>query len=332
MSKIKLGIIGLGFAFDKLHFPALMELKDKYEVTAISDKDEKKLNDAINKLSLEKDKGFLDYRDLLKTDIDTVLTLVPISENFEVAKDILLARKHLIGEKPLAATMVGAVELIQLKDEYNLKVLVGENFRYTDESRIIKDLIDSNEIGDIKFFVENKISNFKEDMKTHSFASTNWRQHPVFEGGIFLDGCIHDIAKYRFLFGDIVDTLAHGIISKEDFCKYETINSILKFENNILGYYGYWNMGNELYTPKIGLRIFGSEGEIFLEDKYCEEIVLQKSSGEKKIIKFTKERGFYNELNNFYNNYFDSEDIVCIPEKEIGDMEVIFSIWDYLEG
>lgn len=331
MEKIKLGIIGLGMAFDRLHYPPLMELKNKFQIVGISDKDEKKLELALKKLNLNLEMGFLDYRRLLETNIDAVLTLVPISENFEIAKDVLLAKKHLIGEKPFAASIEGAKELIDLKNTHNLKVLVAENFRYTEESKIIKNLISSDEIGEVKFFIENKITDFKEDMTKDTFASIKWRQEPVFKGGIFLDGSIHDIGKYRYLFGEITDLTTKGLPGNASFCKYEVINTILQFENNILGFYGYWNMGQEYYTPKIGLRIFGTKGEIYLEDKYCEKIILKKSGGVNEKINFIKERGFYNELNNFYNNYFGKEEIISTPEKEIGDMEVIFKILNTIE-
>lgn len=331
MEKIKLGIIGLGFAFDKLHYPALMELKDKFQIYAVSDKDEKKLNKVVEDLCIDKSMGFLDYKKLLETEVEAILTLVPISENFEVARDILNAKKHLIGEKPFAATLEGAKELIDLKNINNLMVLVAENFRYTDESKIIKSLINNDEIGQVKFFIENKITDFKADMLKNTFAATEWRQHPIFEGGIFLDGSIHDIGKYRFLFGNITKVTAMGLKGNEDFCKYEVINTIMHFEDKILGYYGYWNMGEEEYSPKIGLRIFGTKGEIYLEDKTCEEIILKKHGGINEKIKFKKERGFYNELNNFYNSIRGAEEIISTPEKEIGDMEIIFKIWNLLE-
>ncbi len=39
MNKIKLGIIGTGMAWERLHYPALKQLSDKYEITAICDTD-----------------------------------------------------------------------------------------------------------------------------------------------------------------------------------------------------------------------------------------------------------------------------------------------------
>ena len=35
MKKIRLGVIGTGMAWERLHWPALQELSDKYEVVAL---------------------------------------------------------------------------------------------------------------------------------------------------------------------------------------------------------------------------------------------------------------------------------------------------------
>ncbi len=52
MDKIKLGIIGLGMGFDRLHLPALRRLTDMFEIIAICDVDETKRNMYKESLSL----------------------------------------------------------------------------------------------------------------------------------------------------------------------------------------------------------------------------------------------------------------------------------------
>jgi predicted dehydrogenase len=41
MQKLKVGIIGAGMAFERLHYPALSDLTDSYEITAICDVDQR---------------------------------------------------------------------------------------------------------------------------------------------------------------------------------------------------------------------------------------------------------------------------------------------------
>ena len=101
--KLRLGVIGTGMAWDKLHYPALQQLSDKYEITAVCNKTVDKAERVANTVNLPPDRVYSSYSEMLKRDdIDVVDVLVPISENFEVARDVLLAGKNLIAEKPFA--------------------------------------------------------------------------------------------------------------------------------------------------------------------------------------------------------------------------------------
>jgi predicted dehydrogenase len=319
---IKLGVIGIGFAWDRLHYPALKELADKYEIVAVCNKTIDKAQGFAQSINLPQNSIYSDYKDMLKrTDIDTVDVLVPISENFEVARDVLLAGKNLIAEKPFAATIDGTKELIKLKNNNNLKVMVAENFRYDQANTIIKNIITSGQIGEWAYFILNTGADFAKDMQTDTFAAKEWRQHPNFNGGIFLDGGIHDIALMRFLFGEAQEVQAFARPQNEDYCPYMNINSLIKFKNNVIGNYSYYSSSKELQKPPIGLRIFGTLGEIYLENKECGIININYKNGTSEKKSFVPAKGYYNEFLNFYEG-----NIVSTPEKELGDIELIFDI------
>jgi len=321
-NKIRLGVIGIGFAWDRLHYPALKELADKYEIVAVCNKTIDKAEGFAQSIHLQPDQIYGDYKEMLKrSDIDAVDVLVPISENFEVAKDVLMANKQLIAEKPLAATLEGAKELIELKNRTNQKMMVAENFRYDDGFNMIKSVIAGGQIGEVMYFMLNTGADFENDMTSDTFGAKEWRQHPNFEGGIFLDGGIHDIALMRFLFGDVETVHAFGREQDEPYCPYRAINALLKFQNSVVGLYSYDSKGTEFQKPPVGLRIFGTLGEIYLENKECGTIQINYQNGTSEQKTYTPSRGYYNELLNFYNG-----DIVSTPEKEIGDMELIFNI------
>jgi predicted dehydrogenase len=322
MKKLRLGVIGTGLAWDRLHYPALKELSDKYEIVAVCNKAVDKAQGFAQGINLSQENIYGDYNEMLKRDdIDVVDVLVPISENFEVARDVLNAGKNLIAEKPFAATIEGAKELIELKNKNNLKVMVAENFRYEDGNRMIKDIISKGKIGEVAYFVFNTAANFQKEQYTDSFASTEWRQHPYFEGGIFLDGGVHDMALMRFLFGEVEEVNAYARPQDEDFCKYMNINCIIKFQNSVIGSYNFYSSGGDLQKPPIGLRIFGTLGEIHLESKDCGVIDVHYKDGKCEKINYMPSRGYYNELLNFYDG-----NIICTPEKEVGDIELIFKI------
>jgi len=47
-------------------------------------------------------------------------------------------------------------------------------------------------------------------MTKDTFAATEWRQHPKFYGGAFLDAAVHDIAAMRHIFGAVECVQAFG--------------------------------------------------------------------------------------------------------------------------
>ncbi len=318
----KLGVIGTGFAWDRLHYPAIKQLGDQYEIAAVCNKTIDKAQGFAQGIGLAPENVYSDYRELLaRPDIDVVDVLVPISENYEVAKDVLLAGKDLIAEKPFASTPEAAQELIDLKNRQMRKVLVAENYRYDEGNTIIKDIITSGQIGEVFSFLYSKGANFEADMLGDTFAAKEWRQHPTFPGGIFLDGGIHDIALMRYLFGEVAQVSAQGRPQTESYCPYRCITALLRFDSGIIGTYCYDSKGTEPIKPPVGLRIYGTLGSIYLESSTCGTIQICYNDGRSEQRSFTPGRGYYNELLNFYQG-----DILSTPEKELGDIELIHDI------
>jgi len=326
--KLKLGVIGIGMAWDKLHQPALAQLEDCYEIVAMCDTEIEKAQGAAAALNLPAKQIYHDHKKLLtQSDIDVVLTLVPISENFEVARDVILAGKDLIAEKPLAATLEGAKELIALKNQHGIKMLVAENFRYEEFCTIIQEIITSGQIGQVAYFILNTAAGFEQGMTGDSFSAKEWRQHPNFAGGIFLDGGVHDMALMRCLFGEAQDVKALGTPQEKDHCPWRNINAIMRFEHGVIGSYNFYSPNAELAKPSVGLRIYGDLGEIILESKDCGVVQIYYRDGRQEQRQFVPARGYYNELRNFYEN----NNIVSTPEKELGDMEFLFRILEQLQ-
>lgn len=333
MSKIRLGLIGVGLAWERLHGPAVKRLCDKFEVKAVCDSDYNKAKKVAQELNLSDDAIFIDHRIMLdRADIEAVDLMVPIPENFEIAKDVIKGKKYLIAEKPFAASVEGAKELIALADKNKIKILVAENIRYDEENVLIKSLITEKKIGEIAYFIDNNITEFPAEMLKDTFASTEWRQHPDFKGGIFLDSAIHHIARHRFLFGNVKTICASGKPSDADFIPYSCINALLTFESYISGHYSFYAIGKETQAPLVGLRIFGTEGEIFLEEKNCGFVNVSYKDGRHEAIPYKPSEGYYQELNNFYDAIRDNKEIVSTPQKELGDIQVIFDILDSIQN
>jgi predicted dehydrogenase len=247
-----------------------------------------------------------------------------------VAKDVVGHGKHLIMEKPVAATVSQAKDIIKLSKK--VKLMVAENFRYEEENNIIKNLIDDKAIGNVVYFIDNNIIEFQADMAKDKFAATEWRQHPDFRGGIFLDSGVHHIARQRFLFANVKSVYAQGRSAKTDWCPYSSVNAMLRFGGEITGVYNFFCIGRETQAPPVGLRIFGTSGEIYLESKECGFVNFTTKDGEHQAIPYTPNSGYTNELINFHEAVANGMSIISTPEKGVGDMAVIFDILNSIES
>ncbi len=325
--KIRLGVIGLGMAWDRLHWPALQKLTDKYEIGAVCNKTLDKAQGFADATGLPGDRVYADYHEMLgRGDLDAIDVLVPISENFEVARDVLASGRHLIAEKPFAGSPEAARELIDLKNSKGLKVIVAENCRYDEENTVIKSLLTERALGEALSFTQITGADFEKDEKENTFAAKEWRQHPTFEGGIFLDGGIHDMARMRFLFGDADRVFAAGRPHDKAYCPYRTISAQLSFQNGVAGQYAYFSSCAELMKPPVGLRIYCTDGEIYLESKECGRLQLFHRDGRTEQLPFTPAAGYARELVNFWGALKNGEEIVSTPEKELGDIELVFAV------
>lgn len=332
MKKIRLGVIGTGLAWEQLHYPAIQELNDKYEIVALANRTRQDAENFANKINLDLKNVYDDYNELLKVeDIDAVDILVPIQLNFEVAEAAMNAKKHIICEKPMAPDIKQAEKFLSLSRNYDKLILIAENYRYNEEYKIIRDIIYSEKIGSPVYFIMNNVSCFPCGMSGNSYAGTEWRQHPRFPGGAFLDAALHDVAAMRYIFGNAKCLQAFGKPQNEDFNPYLSVNVNILFENDVIGLYTYFPSSVETQKPAIGFRIFGTKGEIFLENKDSGIIEVSYHDGMGQNIKnekitYTPGRGYYNELLNFYNAFCGKEQILVTPEIEFGDVKMIFDM------
>lgn len=91
-------------------------------------------------------------------DIDAVAIATPISTHYALAKQCLLAGKHVFVEKPLASSSKECLDLIETARSRNLTLMVGHTFIYTPEVRFIKKTIESGEMGEIYYVSSSRLN------------------------------------------------------------------------------------------------------------------------------------------------------------------------------
>jgi predicted dehydrogenase len=337
MERLKVGVIGTGMGFERLHYPAYQELSDRYQVAAVCDQDRFKAAEWGQKLGLTAQDVYTDYREMARReDLQVIDIIVPIELNFTIAETVAKlasgTKKAIILEKPLAPTWEQAQTAADLPRKYQIMMMIAENYRYNEEVNLIRDLIREGQLGETDFFQLTRIFSLPDDMTQDVFAAREWRQHPHFPGGVFYDSAVHDIAAVRHIFGAVDEVMAYGQPKAATPEQYTVVNAIIKFMSGLTGSYSFGSGCKELQRPLSGLRVFGRTGELYLEERDAGIINITYRDGTSKHLSYQPRRGYYNELLNFYNAYTGQEALAVTPELEYGDARTVLAMLKSIES
>jgi predicted dehydrogenase len=81
-----------------------------------------------------------------------------VGTHHRLAAEAIDAGKHVFVEKPLAASVAEAEDLIQRAASRGVRLMVGHTFLYTAAVRKMKEIIDSGEIGDIYYISSQRLN------------------------------------------------------------------------------------------------------------------------------------------------------------------------------
>src|SRR5213596_1802536 len=90
--------------------------------------------------------------------VDAVVIATPAASHFALAKQVLEAGKHVFVEKPLATKVAEVDELSRRAARRNLVVMTGHTFVYNSAVRYVKKLIDSGELGDLRYIYSQRLN------------------------------------------------------------------------------------------------------------------------------------------------------------------------------
>ena len=152
---IKVGIIGYGYWGPNL-VRNFIEIPDA-AVVAISDLNPERLTLAHTRYpGIE---TTTDHHLVLSNPrIDAIVIATPVSTHFDLSMQALQAGKHVLVEKPIAATSQQALELIEESDKYDRVLMVDHTFVYTGAVRKMRELIADNALGNIYYYDSVRIN------------------------------------------------------------------------------------------------------------------------------------------------------------------------------
>jgi len=148
MAKLKIGVIGAG-SISEVHLEAYKN-NPQVEIYAICDLNEQR---AKKKAEIHGATAvFTDYKELLALpEIHSVSICTWNNSHADIAIAALDAGKHVLVEKPLCKTVEQALKVEEAVRRSGKLLQVGFVRRYASNSRLLKQFIDANELGEIYY-------------------------------------------------------------------------------------------------------------------------------------------------------------------------------------
>jgi len=255
---MKTGIIGYGNIAQK-HKQAIdntkgIELEAIYDISPI----------------VENGVAVYDNIDLfLEHDFDLAVICSPNGLHKKHTLKALAKGRDVLCEKPFALTSKDCVEMITAADKHRRKLFCTMQNRYSPTSKLLKELIDSDQLGDI-YLID--VALYWNRNKSY-YAKSDWRGSKDIDGGTLFTQFSHYVDTLYWLLGDMsIKSANFQNFDHEDMIAFEDTGVF----NFVLDRGG---MGTFSYTTSCfqknfesSLTIIGSKGTIKVGGQYMDRV------------------------------------------------------------
>lgn len=293
---INVGLVGYGYWGPNV--ARNLNANQNYNFKVICDKKADRLIKA-KELYAESIEYTLDAQDLIHDDgLDVIALAVETSAHYVLAKQVLLAGKHVYIEKPFTDNVADAEELKKIAAEKGLLIHVDHIMVYHPTIKKIKEIIDRGELGEIIYFDCSRINlgQLKNDV------SSMW------------DLSVHDLSIIDYLSGGAIPFNIKAIGKKAYSDKPSVTFLSMEFETFIANLTASWvspikerriiiaGTKKMLVYDDVDVLnklIVYDKGFDRIEDMEYSDYVIKTRSGEGVIPKLEQSDALYNSLEHF---------------------------------
>lgn len=170
-----------------------------------------------------------------RADVDAVSICMPHDLHRPIALAAAQAGKHILVEKPFALNLAEAREIVQAADAAGVTLMVGQNQRFMQAHRRVKELLDQQAIGKpvaVRFDCNQFVSRM--------YPPESWMFSRVRTGGgMVISTAVHKIDLMRWLLGDVRRVTGFqattGLNYHEEDPNEDVAAFALEFENGVIG-------------------------------------------------------------------------------------------------
>ena len=186
---IRTALVGYGSVAEKMHAPLIAVCPD-LDLVAVVERNGNRCEQKFPSV-----KTFRSVGELLEADAaDLICITTPNEFHFSMAKQCLLAGKHVVVDKPVTIYSWEAEELERISREKGLVCSVFQNRRYDGDFLTLQKLVAEKTLGEL-VYLESHFDRFRPNV------SENWREKDVPGNGITYDLGAHLIDQVVLLFG-----------------------------------------------------------------------------------------------------------------------------------
>lgn len=111
-------------------------------------------------------------------EVGAVIVATPVESHAEIAYRALASGRHVLVEKPLAATIADGQRLAQLASDQGLNLMVGHTFLFSPRLQAVVDALAAGRIGDVQYVTTSRLNlglyrhdiNVLWDLAPHDFS------------------------------------------------------------------------------------------------------------------------------------------------------------------
>lgn len=252
MSKVKCGVIGLGF-FGEKHAEVLADMEG-VELSAVCTRRPGRLKEIAERFGVAK--TYTNYKDLLADDeIDVVNIVTHYKDHHRIAVDALESGKGVFLEKPMASTVEECSAIVKAAGSAKGLFMVGHICRFDTRMTSAKDAIREGRIGKIVYMYARR-----------NLSATIGAEVLDKISALMGDG-IHDTDLMLWFAGCKIKTVYAQEVRIGNY-KYDDIGcAMYRFENGAVGVIeSAWSLPeNTPFQIDARFEIIGTEGAIYID-------------------------------------------------------------------
>ena len=229
---LRIAIIGTG-GISQSHIAGYLEFPGKCTITALVDIYPEKAQEKKERYGLENAEVFDDHRKILdREDIDLIDVCTPPYVHAEIAINGLNSGKHVLIEKPMAASVEECDKILEAAERSGKLLSVVAQNRYRTACMNLKKTLDSGLAGEI---VHAQADSFW--WRGHCYYDLWWRGTWEKEGGgCTLNHAVHHIDMMLWMMGRPEEVQSIMANTSHDNAEVEDLSiALLKYKNGALG-------------------------------------------------------------------------------------------------